>query len=155
MPPLGVLPSPHPRIPLHPDIARTQQVHIPSDMAQRLLESFARHVAERYANYEDKDKPGVPLKFKSVKIYRVVHAIPPVGWFLQELPPNDPTLYRPYYVGNYRADGKQIDEQDPYLYWMLPILRDGPYDDSEAKINDFCRKHAGDANWHCSPRDWH
>ncbi len=154
---VGVAPSPHPRIPLHPDVMKTQQVHIPADMAQRLLDSYARHVAEKYATYEyqpDKNKPAVLLKFKSVKIYRVVHTIPPVGWFVQQLPPNDPTLYRPFYVGNYGADGKLIDDLDPYLYWMLPILRDGPHDDPDTKINDFCRKHAGDPNWRCSPRDW-
>jgi hypothetical protein len=150
---LGQAQTPHLRIPLHPDLLKTQQVHIPADMAQRLLESYARHVAEKFATYED--KPGELLKFKSVKVYRVVHAIPPIGWFMQKLPPNHPTLYRPYYLGNYGADGKQINEPDPYLYWMLPILPSGPHDDPETMINDFCRKHAGDSEWRCSPKDWH
>ena len=133
------------RIPLHPEVPKTRQVNIPADGSRRLLASFARHVAHRYPTYVE---GGRTLKFKSVKIYRVIHAIPPIVWYQNPvLKPTDPTLYRPYYIGNYRADGTQIDDRDPYLYWLLPILRDRPTD-PHSPIKDYTRLHAGDPNWY-------
>ena len=65
---------------------------------------------------------------------------------LNGLPPTDPELYRPFYVGNHRPDGTLIDDRDPYLYWLLPILRtDANLPFSE--IKDYCRLHAGDSRW--------
>ena len=130
------------RIPLHPDILKTQQVNIPADGPRRLLQSFARHVARKYADHPD--ELGRPMKFKSVKIYRVIHAIPPILFFQGDLPPTDPTLYRPFFVGNYNADGQMIQDGDPYLYWLVPIVRD-PRDPDV--ILDYSRRHAGQQDW--------
>lgn len=154
---IGEAPSKHYPIPLHPSIPNMQQVNIPADGSRRLLKSFARHVAKKYATYED--DVGRKLTFKSVKIYRVIHAIPPIDWFQYNLPPSDPTLYRPFYVGNYDGSGERIEENDPYLYWLLPIIRDVPrnarnVDLRSLDIKDYARLHAGDPNWIRKPGEF-
>ncbi len=35
--------------------------------------------------------------------------------------PEAPTLYLPYCQGDYTADGKLKDPDDPYLYWLIPL----------------------------------
>jgi hypothetical protein len=141
---IGVPEVNQPRIPFHPDISLPNQVNIPSDGPRRLLSSYARHIAEKYDTYTDDD--GKVWKFKSVKIYRVIHNIPPVIWFRNKWSPTDPTLYQPFYVGNYNAEGRLLKDNDPYLYWLLPIIRQRP-NDPNSVIYDYCRKHAGDPHW--------
>jgi hypothetical protein len=132
------------QIPLHPDFQPITQLFIPKEMVKRLVASEARHVARQYA-----EVPGEPsLKFKSVKIYRVIHWIPEAMQLVNEVPPTDPRLYRPIYMGNFDRDGKLIDtaENDPYLYWLMPVLTESP-NNPLAPIRDYCRRHAGDPNW--------
>jgi hypothetical protein len=81
-----------------------------------------------------------------VKIYRVIHTIPPVLWFRAQLPPNDPELYHPFYVGNYNARGEPIEDQDPYRFWLVPVIRDET-NNPDSVIRDYSRLHAGDPNW--------
>jgi hypothetical protein len=131
-------------IPLDPDFPPMQQVNIPNHTARQLLESYARFVAEKFKVHVDADK--ADWKLKSVKIYRVVHWIPPIQWFQNNIPPTDPSLYRPFYLGNYGADGKRMEDQDPYRFWLLPSLREFP-SDPDSKIWDFARLHAGDPHW--------
>jgi hypothetical protein len=131
------------RIPGHNTIPMLQQVWIPNDGSSRLLSSYARFLGRKFAVHPD--KPG--WEFKSVKIYKVTHWIPPVRWFLEEIPPTDPDTYLPYYAGNYKADGKiKVEPDDPYLYWLLPSIRDRQ-NDPDSQIRDYARRHAGDPNW--------
>ncbi len=139
--PIGKIVPKHPRIPLHPEILKTQQVNIPSDGPRRLLSSFARHIALRYPTHTNEQ--GEELKFKSVKIYRVIHSIPPIIWFQRDLTPTDPTLYQPFYVGNFNKYGTRMNDGDPYLFWLLPILR-VQANNPHSQIKDWCRVHAGD-----------
>ncbi len=182
----------YPRIPLHPLIPQAQQVIIPNENSRRLLESYARFVARKFAKHPEHPD----WTFKSVKVYHVLHAIPTVDWYERHLAPADPVLYRPYYVGNYAASGelldgkdwevvtlkngkalkgakvaedekllvltddegqihklakadieeRQVTPRDPYMYWLLPILRANIYDPN-LEIKDFCRLHAGDSAW--------
>lgn len=137
----------HPRIPLHPLVPQMQQVIIPNETSRRLLSSYARFVSHKFATHpEHKD-----WTFKSVKLYRVIHAIPTVDWYVNHLSPTDPILYRPYYMGNYDAAGEVLDgkwnkDRDPYLYWLLPIMRT-EMSNPNSEVKDYCRLHAGDPNW--------
>lgn len=142
-----------PRIPLAANMANTQQVFFPNGESRRLLASYARCVALKFPHPPEPERRD--WKFKSVKIYRVVHSIPPVQWFLVKVPPTDPELYHPTYVGNYDAEGKHldVDEQgrlkpdgDPYVYWLLPSVRKNG-NDPDSVIYDYARLHAGDPKW--------
>ena len=82
--------------------------------------------------------------FKSVKVYRVTHKIPEVAWLNNGLRRMIPTPYRPYYLGNYDANGN-LTEDDAYLYWLLPIMCANDKD-PKSKIRDFACLHAGDPN---------
>lgn len=143
---VGEIRGAHPRVPLHPLIPQVQQVIIPNESSRRLLSSYARFVARKYARHPEHEN----WTFKSVKVYRVIHSIPMVEWFVLRQSPADPVLYRPHYMGNYNAAGEVLDakdgERDPYLYWLLPILR-SDMNDPNSEIRDFCRLHAGDSEW--------
>jgi hypothetical protein len=149
--------SKHVRVPYHPGLYYSQQVKVPSDHAKRLMGSYARFVARKFAVHPDPDKAN--WKFRSVKIYQVVHWIPKVDWFVSEIPATDPDLYYPFYMGNYDAEGylKNVPpgmpnplppdlERDPYLYWLLPSIRKN-LNDPQSEIHDYCREHAGDPNF--------
>ncbi|MBI1829993.1 MAG: hypothetical protein HYR84_00920 [Planctomycetes bacterium] len=132
------------RVPLQPELTKFQQVFIPNDQSQRLLKSFARFLGRKYAEHPDPKK--ADWTFKSVKMYRVVHWIPPVQWFLNDIPPTAPESFLPFYVGNYKADGSLIVDGDPYLFWLLPAIREDQ-NDPDSQIRDYCRRHAGDPQW--------
>jgi hypothetical protein len=93
--------------------------------------------------------PGLPaskVTNKRVKIYRLTHAIPFQENFRRGQDPCDPRLYRPYYMGEYDKDGKLIDEEDPFLYWLLPNLAERP-DRRDSPIISYYRKHAGEPKY--------
>ena len=144
---VGIKRTPHPLIPLHPLVPQVQQVIIPNEGSRRLLASYARFVARKFATLPDHEN----WTFKSVKVYRAIHSIPTVEWFVNRRSPTDPVLYRPFYMGNYDKDGEVLDaewgpKRDPYLYWLLPILRSN-INDKDSEVKDHCRQHAGDSKW--------
>lgn len=143
--PIGVELGPWKRIPYLRDVAEAAQLHIPNDPSMRLYRSFARFVSRKYEVHPEPQF--AHLKFKSVKIYRVVHSIPTIFILMNGIPPIDPQLYHPFYVGNFDASGKQLQDNDPYLYWLLPSVRETPFDPDSA-IRDYARYHAGDPNWY-------
>ena len=136
---IGV-PAPSLVVPFHPFLNPTQQYAPPNAAAKRLLASYARHVAATKAA----ERP--EWKFRAVKIYRARHEIPPVDAFTRGWSANDPELFRPFYMGMFNADGELLDPDDPFLYWLLPIMRENA-SDIRSPIKDYARKHAGDANW--------
>ena len=111
--------------PLDPSVPQSDQYKVPSRSAKFLIESFARHVAE-LPHPEDADRPSwqAPKShIKSVKIYRAMHMIaasPLIANGVDSV--GDPTLFRPYYMGEYGPEGKLLDPDDPFLYWLLPIM---------------------------------
>ena len=149
-------------IPFRPFMPPAQQYSLPNASTQRILASFARHVAiakaEPPAHLE-----GCTLRW--IKIYRVRHEIPPVDPFSKADPPiapNDPELYRPFYMGRYDTDGDLTDgpgpdgkSGDPFLYWLLPVLRDDT-SNPRSPITDYARKHAGDPDFRYYPdtKEW-
>jgi hypothetical protein len=142
--------SPSLVIPFHPLMPTSQQYSKPNPSSQRLLSSYVRHVVKAkcvpdgkgdYVNAEHPD-----WRFKLAKLYRVRHDLPTTELYARMDPPldaNDPELYRPFYMGQYDADGNLVGKADPFLYWLLPILRTqaGKID---APIRDYARLHAGD-----------
>jgi hypothetical protein len=130
-------------IPFHRYVPQTQQYQAPAAHVRRLLESFAAHVGEagRYPHPEHPE-----YRLKSIKIYRVIHAIAPPAAFMNGMNANDPEFYRPFFLGEFEPDGKLKQEQDPFLYWLLPVLRDNTQD-LNSPIRDWARRHAGDRRW--------
>lgn len=137
-----VEPGPWPRIPAHPKMSHVQQLSIPHFESQQLLKSYARFVARKYARHPE-ERTWV---FKSVKVYRAIHQVPPMDVLLSGFPPDDPALYLPYYLGNFDSQGELIHDGDPYLYWLLPIRHKNGLDPA-SEIEDYCRMHAGDPKW--------
>ena len=125
-------------IPLHPYFTQDLQYRRPSRRAQSILRSFARHVLE------NAQMPG--HRVKGVKIYHVVHNyMTPEVYRFGVIEPWDPDTYRAFYLGEINLDGKVIDPDDPFLYWMLPTIRETPERSSVYRC--YIRKHAGDPNW--------
>ena len=88
------------------------------------------------------------MKFKYVKIYRVVHQIIPYNHVTNGFQANDPELYRPIFLGDYDKDGNLLSilDEDPYLYWLIPILSERP-SDPFSPVKDWTRFHAGDKRY--------
>lgn len=116
------------------------QYRIPQPHISRyLFPSYAKHLASEYSS------PG--RKVVGVKIYRVEHRIAPPSVFKDKASPFSdpyhPSWYRPYFCGDYDANGKLIDPKDPMLYWLVPIVPGGEPGDPEKKnFTDYLSKHA-------------
>ncbi|MBV9124454.1 MAG: PKD domain-containing protein [Planctomycetes bacterium] len=122
------------RIPLHPDLLPTLQYHEPPDLSKEWLRSYVRFVARAYPFEHNPD-----LKVTGIKVYRVTHEILPPNELAEGTNPNDPTLFEPFYMGEYDAEGNlkpscfrlilnsdgtiKDMHRDPYLYWLIPIIR--------------------------------
>ncbi len=127
-------------VPLNPSLSKVQQYLPPQAYIRRLLESYARHVLSKHqAEFPDRN-------YTHLRMYRVIHRIPPTNLYLIGLDPTDPEFYTPIYFGEYDTKGKLLNPNDPLLYWVLPILRDrqGIVD---SPIRDWARRHAGDPHW--------
>jgi hypothetical protein len=110
-------------IPLHPEVAENMQYRIPSPFSQRMLQSYARHIAG-WASRVEPDR-----KLVGIKIYRVMHSLMTPRDVALGRNPEDPALYFPYYQGEFDSHGKLKKPDDPYLYWLLPIIRYPETDD--------------------------
>jgi hypothetical protein len=105
-------------IPLHPALPETLQYREPTPYSKRMLQTYARHVARTMPH--PRDPSG---RVTGVKIYRVVHrGLDPLEMARGVDPAEDP-LYLAYYQGEFDAEGRLKDPSDPYLYWLIPILK--------------------------------
>ncbi len=133
------------RIPIAEEIPASAQFRIPRpDITRYLLPSYARHWAVAHSG------PG--RRVVSTKVYRAEHRIVPTDKFVEGSNPFDPRTFWVYFVGDYDADGKLIDPQDPMLYWAVPVVSKpgGPSPDDKLQIpyDDFLTKHSGfEFNW--------
>jgi hypothetical protein len=114
-------------IPLHPSFPENLQHREPTPYSKRMLQAYARHVARAKPHPSD---PG--RKVVGVKIYRVVHRILDPLEMAQGADPAAEPLYFPYYQGEFDAEGRLKDSRDPYLYWLIPILKDEKATDDRA-----------------------
>jgi len=144
----GVLGQPQPKVSLmipyssDPRFPEDQGTRIPQyaepyPMAKELIQSFARHVAELpYPNHPE-------YRFVGVKIYRAQHRILSAPALAEGVDHRDLTTYLPYYLGEFNARGKLLDSEDPFLYWLVPIMREEPMNPKSA-IKAYVFLHAGD-----------
>jgi hypothetical protein len=140
-------------IPMHPEVAPGFQYREPSYYSRWMLKSYARHVIHHYPHLEDPSQKAV-----AVKIYRVVHNIPLARDLADGLDPFDETTYVPYYQGEYDPEGNLKEPQDPFLYWLIPILKKEKSnvfrsgvgaagrkpDPRDVELKDYVKIHAGD-----------
>src|SRR5262249_5143341 len=105
-------------IPFHPDIPKLMQFRAPIAFSKRMLETYARPVVHAKPPPQD---PNIPVV--SVKIYRVVHNLLTPKMVVEQIPPDAEWLYLPFYQGEFDMNGKLLDPDDPFLYWMIPIVR--------------------------------
>jgi hypothetical protein len=137
-------------IPLHPALPETFQYREPTPYSKRMLQTYARHVARTVLHPSDRSR-----RVTGVKIYRVVHRILNPLEVGRGADPAEDSLYLAYYQGEFDADGRLKDPSDPYLYWLIPILRDEHQAitrrpgrsarsemQSEARVLDFVQVHA-------------
>ena len=123
-------------IPYYPDTAVPQYLR-PTLEAKELLSSYARYILARpHPDYSD----ATPT---SVRIYRVKHRILPPQAMAMGADPHDMVFYLPYYQGKFDTTGQLLDPSDPFLYWLLPILR---VDESHPEVGllFYVYKHAGE-----------
>jgi hypothetical protein len=150
-----------------PIMPRNFEYREPVPYAKQLLKSYARYVL---THYECEDDP--TLQPKKVKIYRVIHGIPDQSQVAlgPDFNAYDPTMYLPYYQGEFNTDGELLDgpefkegvvvkRGDPFLYWLIPIkheLKEGyepregpdgktlPPGPNDFRLADYLKVHAGD-----------
>ena len=127
-------------IPLAPDYVmpvvnqyRVPQAHI----TRYVLPSYAKHLAVELTG------PG--RRVLSTKVYRLEHHIVRTPVFARGGDPFHPTTYHPYYLGEYDADGRLTDPQDPMLYWYVPVVTrpGGPAPGKRQDFDDYLSRHAG------------
>lgn len=127
----AIPPMPTNQVPLH------LQYREPGTLAKHWLASYAKRIAATYKHADHPDK-----KFKSVKIYKVLHRILPPDEVKQGRDMYDPLTYEPVFMGEYNEKGelqshklgvarddnghpyidRKNEMRDPYLYWVIPIL---------------------------------
>jgi hypothetical protein len=125
-------------IPLHPETTLNYQK--PTLDGLQLLSSYARHVLRQPHPEHPEAKP------VAVKIYRVLHRIVRPESLAMGGDPRDWIYYLPYYVGKYDVDGRLMDPHDPFLFWLLPILRERD-NDPQSPLLRHIFKHSGDPDW--------
>lgn len=85
--------------------------------SQRMLEAYAKRVATTTPHPTDPS-----IRVTGVKIYRVVHRLPNARETALGISPEEKWFYLPYYQGEYDVDGKLKNPDDPYLWWLIPIV---------------------------------
>jgi hypothetical protein len=139
-------------VPFHPDIRPETQLLVPNFFPKDLLRSCAKYAMSL-------PHPTHPAaKAKTVKVYRVVHQIMLPRAYAGGMHPTDLVFYLPYYMGEYDQTGEltEASKRDPFLYWLLPNLRDNPNDLEHSKLRCYYLRHAGERDWILWPdKTWH
>jgi hypothetical protein len=107
-------------IPWHPEEVWSAQYRPPGERALRWIETYVQYAA---AHFKHQARP--ELAVTRVKVYRVVHRIMEPVQYKQGLPPDDPSLFYPFYQGEYDKDGRPTPDsaKDPLYGWLIPIIR--------------------------------
>ncbi|HLJ97452.1 MAG TPA: hypothetical protein VKU02_30110 [Gemmataceae bacterium] len=104
-------------IPLYPPtLDLNMQRREPNPFSKEMLKNYARYVAHFKARQTGKTVSGV-------KVYRVVHNLPTPKEIAEGIDPTEKNFYYPYFQGEFTADGQLKDKDDPYLYWLIPIIK--------------------------------
>jgi hypothetical protein len=103
-------------IPLHPGLDITTQYRVPNSFSKEMVKTYARYVAHLKARETGQVVIGV-------KVYRVVHNLPTPKEIGAGIDPTEKHFYYPYFQGEFTPDGQLKNAQDPYLYWLIPIVK--------------------------------
>jgi len=126
-------------IPIHPHLMASYQYREPGDYSKRLIGSYVRLLARSHPVFVDDNK--VAHELKRIKLYRVTHTIIGAPGLASGESPLDLGYYLPYYQGEFTPDGKLVNADDPFLYWVIPIL---PKANAPGQVFNFFAFHAGD-----------
>jgi hypothetical protein len=102
------------QIPISREFPLGSQYREPNIQSRDMTASYAQYVAN---HYHSQDKPD--LRVKTVKVYRVIHIIVEGPKLAEGIDPWDPTLYLPYYHGEFDREGHIVDPRSPFLYWLI------------------------------------
>jgi hypothetical protein len=131
-------------ITLPPDVAPGVAYQPPEEYTRKMVESYARYVANHWPHPDDNPNAQV----KTVKVYRLIHRIISAPELASGLNADDPEMDLPYFMGEFDPTGEMLDEHDPFLYFLLPIQRepknpDGDLNDpSNVKLRNCLEIHA-------------
>jgi hypothetical protein len=100
------------------DVPVNLQYREPQDLAKMLVASYAKFIAWNSPHPKDASVP-----VKSVKVYRAIHNIMSPAELAEGGDPKDKTRYWPYFQGEFDREGKMTNPRDPFLYWLLPVVR--------------------------------
>jgi hypothetical protein len=158
----------YPFIPGEPSL----QYREPPLYVQRLLRGYIGYIARAYPHPTDPSQ-----RVTGVKAYHVEYWFPSPEEMAEGIDPYDPTLYLAFYLGDFEpngeikesclkvefnADGGIVKKtQDPFLNWLIPIVRDvgdepwhpgsSPglrrayhHGDRDRPVRDYVKIHAGD-----------
>ena len=105
---------------MHPEIPEVNQYRPTTPWhSKRLLESYARYAARNVPH-----PTGANKKVTGIKVYLAVHRLLVPQEVVEGLDPEQGWLFMPYFMGDFDAGGKLKDPNDPYLYWLIPILKE-------------------------------
>lgn len=105
-------------IAFHNELDVSMQYRPPVQFSRIMLKTYARHLARSTPHETD---PG--RQVTSVKLYRVVHRIFMPLDIQEKRDPLEPSSYLPYYQGEFDPDGNLKNPEDPFLYWLIPIVK--------------------------------
>ncbi len=91
--------------------------------SQIMLGSYVRHIAAVLQHSIDPER-----QISSIKAYRISHRMLSPREIALGMEPDKKWTYLPYFQGEFDTDGKLLDLQDPYRYWLIPIVnKKNPY----------------------------
>jgi hypothetical protein len=107
-------------IPFHAEMPPLVQYRFPNGYSQKNVQSYARHV------FRSMEEQHPDWNITGIKIYRVEHRILTAKQMSEGQHPDDAWQFFPYYQGEYDRNGRIKDENDRYLFWLLPIQKVRP-----------------------------
>jgi hypothetical protein len=109
----------HPELGYFQDLPPMSQYFNPTKYVQKLVASYASHVAWTTPHPTDPSMPVV-----SVKVYFLRHQMPtPVELRAGYSPTSDVRYFWAWFMGEFNRDGELLEPQEPFLYWRLPIVK--------------------------------
>jgi hypothetical protein len=106
------------RIPLHPYLPENLQFQFPTMMSRKLLPSYARFLATANPHPFNPD-----AEVAGIKVYRIRHMmLQPPEVLHPDMQPLSKHLFHAYYQGEYDKDGRLKNPNDPFLYWLIPVI---------------------------------
>lgn len=125
--------------PLPRNISQLIMYREPVEYSKRMVSSYARYLALQYAHPPGQKEIGLDR----IKIYRITHGIISVQDLADGHDPLDNTLFMPYFLGEFDSEGKLVNPNDPFLYFLLPITRTMNPNEPTVTVNSL-EIHAGE-----------